>query len=183
GLLALGNQKIIISRPERYKAVLRDRCIMVSPAERQAKIERELESLAKKMKGRVILPPDLLAEVVNMTAYPVALLGQFDASYLSLPPEVLIVVLKKHQKFFPLESSRGQLLNHFIGVRNGPSEYQDDVRQGYERVVHARFADAGFFFEQDKKIPLESLASRLSEVGFHEKLGSLWDKTVRVRGL
>ncbi|MCG3205460.1 MAG: Glycine--tRNA ligase beta subunit [Elusimicrobia bacterium] len=180
-LLALGGSKINVPSPEKYKTVLQGRCILVDPEDRRTNILNQNDALAKKAKAQVVMTEEHLQEVVHLTEYPVGILGHFPEGYLKLPREVLISVLKKHQKFFPLESSKGQLVNSFIGVRNGPSEAQEAVREGYERVVNARFADAQFFYEKDSQVPLADMAPRLSGVGFHAKLGSMWDKTVRVR--
>lgn len=183
GLLALGGLKIPIARCEKYKTVLQGRCILVDPAERRKNIVNQIESLTKKIKASAIMEDSHLEEVVFLTEYPVSILGHFPEAYLKLPREILVSVLKKHQKFFPIESSKGQLTNAFIGVRNGPSESQEDVREGYERVVNARFSDAQFFYEKDSATRLEDLVQSLSGVGFHEKLGSMYDKTERVRRL
>lgn len=183
GLLSLGGLKVTISKPERYKTVLQGRCILVDPEERKKNIRSQMETISKRTKSTVIVSEDHLEEVVYLTEYPVSILGHFPEAYLSLPREILISVLKKHQKFFPMESAKGQLSNSFVGVRNGPSDSQEDVCEGYERVLNARFSDAQFFYEKDSHLSLENLAQQLTGVGFHPKLGSLWDKTVRVRKL
>jgi glycyl-tRNA synthetase beta chain len=180
GLLSLGGQKISISKPEKYKSLLQGRCILVDPEERRKNIRAQLESISKKLKATVIATDEHLDEVVFLTEFPSSIVGHFPEAYLRLPREVLVLVLKKHQKFFPIENSRGQLTNAFVGVRNGPSESQDDVRDGYERVINARFSDAKFFFEKDSQTRLDSLVDKLSGVGFHEKLGSMKDKTDRI---
>lgn len=183
GLLALGGQKINIANADKYKSTLQGRCILVSPEDRRANIEKFLDGIAKKLKATVLMDPVLMDEVIQLTEYPTAILGQFQESYLSLPKEVLVSVLKKHQKFFPIESSKGKLTNSFIGIRNGVSDQQETVREGYERVLSARLADAHFFYEHDLKTPLDTLVPKLAGVGFHEKLGSILDKTNRVTAL
>lgn len=183
GLLALGGQKISVSKPEKYKSLLQGRCILVDQEERRKNIRAQIDGIAKRLKAAAIVSDDHLEEVVYLTEYPSSILGHFPEAYLRLPREVLVTVLKKHQKFFPIESAKGQLTNSFIGVRNGPTESQDDVRDGYERVINARFADAQFFFEKDSQTPLEAIVPKLAGVGFHEKLGSMLDKTTRVQNL
>jgi glycyl-tRNA synthetase beta chain len=183
GLLALGGQRISVSKPEKYVSILQGRCILVNQDERKKQIRAELDSISKKLKAAAIASDDHIEEVVYLTEYPVSIVGSFPEKYLALPREILISVLKKHQKFFPLESSKGQLLPSFVGVRNGPSESQEQVREGYERVVNARFSDAAFFHEKDAALSFDGLVEKLSGVGFHEKLGSMYDKTVRVRSL
>ncbi|MBV9080084.1 MAG: glycine--tRNA ligase subunit beta [Elusimicrobia bacterium] len=181
GLLSLGGRKIAISRPDKYKSLLQGRCILVDPEERRKNIRGQIESISKRLRASAIVDAAHLDEVANLTEYPVSILGHFPERYLKLPREVLVTVLKKHQKFFPIESANGQLTNAFVGVRNGPSESQEAVREGYERVTNARFADAEFFFEKDSQTRLDSLVEKLKGVGFHEKLGSMHDKTQRVR--
>ncbi len=180
GLLALGGQRIAISNPDKYKSVLQGRCILVDPNDRRTNILKMLDTQAKKLKATPMIDETLLDEVIQLTEYPTAIVGQFQESYLALPKEVLVSVLKKHQKFFPIESSKGKLTNSFIGIRNGVSDQQETVRDGYERVLSARLADAHFFFEHDLNVRLEDLAPKLTGIGFHAKLGSLHDKTERV---
>lgn len=181
GLLSLGGQRIAIPKPERYKSLLQSRCILVDHRVRHDSIQRQLESIAKRVKATAVIDPMHVDEVIHLTEYPVGILGEFKESYLSLPREILVSVLRKHQKFFPIETSKGKLTPYFIGFRNGTSEHQEVVREGYERVLSARLADAQFFYEHDSKTPLETLAPKLAGVGLHAKLGTLWDKTERVQ--
>jgi glycyl-tRNA synthetase beta chain len=182
GLLALGGSKISVPTADRYRSILQGRCVLVDPEQRRKNIKSQMETLAKKLNATPVATTELLDEVVNLTEYPVALLASFKGEFLTLPKEVLISSLVKHQKFFPLEA-KGILLNHFIGVRNGPSESQETVREGYERVVAARLSDARFFYDQDSKLKLRDLAARLNEIAFIEKAGTLADKAVRVERL
>lgn len=181
GLLSLGGLKIPISKADRYKLTLQGRCILVDPEERKKNIRHQIEALTKKIKAAALVEADHLEEVANLTEYPVCILGHFPESYLKLPREILINVLKRHQRFFPIESSQGQLTNNFIGVRNGTSDSQEEVKEGYERVILARLADAEFFYEKDRRTPLEELVPKLAGVGFHEKLGTMRDKILRVQ--
>ena len=104
----------------------------------------------------------LLEQVANLVEHPVAIVGNFDPAYLDLPKEVLITCLEHHQKYFPVEqASGGKLLPHFVGIRNGMSVHQEIVREGYERVLAARLADARFFFNQDRKAPLSAKVDAL----------------------
>ncbi len=183
GLLALGGKKISIPHADRYKTMLQGRCILVNPEDRSKNIRSQMESLAKKNNAVVVIHPENLQEVINLTEYPVSIMAHFKESFLKLPREVLISSLIKHQKFFPIESNKGVLSHAFIGVRNGPSESQETVRDGYERVINARLADAQFFYEHDSKLNLEDLSKRLTEVGFIQNAGTLADKTARVQKL
>lgn len=180
GLLSLGAPRIPVSRPEKYVSLLRSRCIFVDPQERRDKIEAQLDAIGKKLKAKPIVTADHLLEVVHLTEYPTCILGHFPEAYLALPREVLVSVLRKHQKFFPLESPRRTLINAFVGVRNGPSESEAVVRDGYERVLIARLSDAKFFFTQDMGTPIASFAERLGEIAFLEKAGSMADKRDRI---
>lgn len=177
-------KKIIITQPAKYAGLLKNQCVMVEPAARQEAIRRLAEQAVKRVHGRVLMSESLLEQVSNLVEHPVAILGGFDPAYLDLPKEVLITCLEHHQKFFPVESvSGGKLLPHFIGIRNGMSLHQDIVREGYERVLAARLADARFFYNHDRKTPLSSKVDALQGVMFQEKLGNLFEKKERVKRL
>ncbi|MBN1822967.1 MAG: glycine--tRNA ligase subunit beta [Endomicrobiales bacterium] len=183
GLHALGGKKITIPSPERYKNTLRNNCVLADSGERREIIEKHVESAAKRMKGSALQDDALIDEINYLVEHPVAVTGKFDGKYLKLPREVLITCLRKKQKFFAITDASGKLTDHFIGIRNGISEHQDVVREGYERVLEARLADAAFFFEKDKKTKLSSKAEGLKSVMFQAKLGSVYDKTVRTEQL
>src|SRR5262249_15126878 len=131
------------------------------------------------------MSPALLEQVANLVEHPVAILGNFDPAYLSLPKEVLITCLEHHQKYFPVEQSagHGKLLPHFVGIRNGMSVHQEIVREGYERVLAARLADAKFFYEKDRKTDLAGRVEALRGIVFQQKLGTIFDKVERVKRL
>ena len=132
------------------------------------------------------IPEDeaLLNEVTNLVERPTALRGSFEASFLDLPREVLVAVMRKHQRYFPIvDPATGKLLPHFIVVRNGDAAHLDLVRHGNEEVLRARYTDAAFFFEADRRKPLEAFLSRLSTLTFQEKLGSVLDKVNRIERL
>jgi glycyl-tRNA synthetase len=115
--------------------------------------------------------------------HPTTFLGHFEEKYLTLPQPVLITVMKKHQRYFPLIKVDGSLLPYFIAVRNGGKEYLDMVRQGNENVLRARYADAEFFFKADTEKKLEEFLPRLSTLIFQERLGSMLDKSKRLETL
>src|SRR5581483_11882423 len=133
--------------------------------------------------GRALIGAELLDEVTALVEWPVPIVGRFEERFLSLPREVLISTLQDHQRYFPVEDDKGRLLPHFITVSNIESHDPSKVREGNERVVRPRLADAAFFWDQDRKRPLASLREALNAVTFHVKLGSLGDKTRRVRTL
>ena len=146
-------------------------------------------------KGRPVIPPELLGEVANLVEKPTSFLGNFEHDFLSLPKDVLISVMKKHQRYFPVELlalggndtsmsvGRSTLLPYFVAVRNGDSQGLDLVKQGNEHVVRARFADANFFVSEDLKHKLEDFLPRLGTLMFQKKLGSMLDKNERIEKL
>jgi glycyl-tRNA synthetase len=141
--------------------------------------------------GEVVLDPTLLSEVTNLVEAPTALRGGFDPAHLSLPREVLISVMKKHQRYFPIFSgsvahdtgTRDTLLPYFIAVRNGDHFGLERVIEGNEHVIRARFTDAAFFVREDTRRRLDEYLPRLKTLTFQTKLGSMYDKTQRLCNL
>lgn len=184
GLGPWAPKKMVISHAAKYAMSLKNQCVLVDPAARQEAIQRFADQAVKRIHGKVHMSTALLDQVTNLVEHPVAVLGNFDPAYLDLPKEVLVTCLEHHQKYFPVEeASGGKLLPHFVGIRNGMSVHQDMVREGYERVLAARLADARFFFNQDRKMPLADRVERLKGVIFQQKLGHLFDKKERVKAL
>lgn len=164
--------------PGRYVSALRDKLVLVDPEERRAALLKQLD----KATSGVDKDPDLVEETVWMTELPTAVLGSFEQRFLALPDALLSLVMKKQLKFFPVKGSKG-LVAHFVGVRDGRSEGQAQVRYGYERVLTARLTDAAFFLERDRKTALEAKLPLLERVTFQKALGSMGDKARRVAGL
>ncbi|MHB9154353.1 MAG: glycine--tRNA ligase subunit beta, partial [Endomicrobiales bacterium] len=183
GLHVLSMKKIAINLPERYLTLLRNNCVIADQDERREILDRIIESTAKRAKGSVLKDEALVEEVNYLVEHPVAVLSRFDEKYLQLPPEILVTCLRKKQKCFAMQDASGRLQNHFIGIRNGISEHQDVVREGYERVLEARLADAGFFFHKDTRTPLAGKFEKLKGVVFQQKLGTVHDKVLRVQAL
>jgi len=125
----------------------------------------------------------LLDTVVNLTEWPSAILGSFDPEFLELPEEVLVTVMRDHQKYFAIEDSGGKLLPHFLAVLNTDGDPQGIIRHGHERVLRARFNDARFFWQTDQKHPLRERTAWLKNVTFQKDLGSYYEKTLRVQRL
>ena len=146
---------------------------------RRANIRAQVEQLAAGLAGRAIVTDTLLDEVTALVEWPVALAGQFEPRFLTLPREVLISTLQEHQRYFAIENDDG-LLPWFITISNIDSPDPDVVRTGNERVVRARLADAAFFWDQDRKQPLAERRGGLDSMTFHEKLGSLGARTDRI---
>ena len=154
---------------------------MVDPEQRRTVIRQQIEALAAANAGSAAIDEDLLEEVVFLVEYPTALCGEFDPAYLALPPEAVITPMREHQRYFPVLNAEGKLLAKFITIRNGGSEHLEIVRHGNERVLRARLADAKFFYEEDKKIPLPSRLDKLKTIVFQEGLGTLYDKSFRLQ--
>ncbi len=181
GLRPLGSLALKIKSADAYAKTLRAAKIEIDFSKRGADVLKQVKKLAAKV-GGTITDEDVLTEVTNLVEHPTALLGSFDESYLELPRDVLISVMKKHQRYFPLEKN-GKLLPHFVVVRNGDNLHLDLVREGNEHVIRARFADANFFVREDVKEKLEAYRSKLSSLTFQAKLGSMLDKSERIEKL
>jgi glycyl-tRNA synthetase len=183
GLRPLGSPEIEIREADDYLRLMADNRVVVAPTERRDSIVAQVNALAAKVGGAIPNDPALLAEVANLVECPTALRGAFDEAYLELPKDVLVNVMRKHQRYFPVVNGSGELLPHFIAVRNGDDLHLAQVRHGNEEVLRARFADAAFFYEADVKKPLESYLPRLDTLTFQEKLGSVGDKVRRLEKL
>jgi glycyl-tRNA synthetase len=184
GLRPFGSPEIEVARAEDYLAVVAEHQVVADPAERRDQVHSQAASLAISVGGRIPEDAALLDEVTNLVEHPTALLGRFESEYLALPEDVLVTVMKKHQRYFPVVSAdSGELMPYFIAVRNGDDRHLDVVREGNEDVIRARFADAKFFFEKDTSQPLESFLPRLDTLTFHEQLGSMLDKSKRLEKL
>jgi glycyl-tRNA synthetase beta chain len=163
-----------------YLRLLERNSVVADQEKRKEMIVRQSEELAAPLSGTPVLEEDLLATVVHLVEYPVAVLGEFSEEYLELPEELLNAVMKGHQKYFSVKDSQGRLKNCFIVVSNTRRENSDVVKAGAERVIRARFEDARFYYRDDRKETLESRVEELGKVTFQERMGSLRDKTSRV---
>ncbi|GAB4521020.1 MAG: glycine--tRNA ligase [Anaerolineales bacterium] len=176
-----------VASPRAYFEMLNAQGIVLDVAERRALIRSQAEKLAAEVGGALPDDDDLVAEIANLVEAPVALLGAFEAEYLHLPREVLISVMRKHQRYFPLLALAGEdaktLLPYFITVCNGEKARLDLVRRGNEDVIRARFADAAFFIREDERQPLEAYLPGLQTMTFQTSLGSMGDKTRRITAL
>ena len=178
-----GSVALPIGDADSYLQALASQGILVDPGLRRQEIRRQLDQLAAQSGGRVPDDPGLLDEVTNLVEQPQALVGSFSSDYLVLPEPVLVTVMKKHQRYFPMVTDEGKLMPHFIAVRNGDMEHLDVVRRGNEKVLRARYADADYFFKIDNSKPLEDYLPRLDTLLFQEQLGSMLDKTRRIERL
>jgi len=161
----LGTREIAITTAD-YEQRLRDHYVILSAEQRPVKVD-----------------PALLETLVYITEYPTAITGSFDSQFLALPEEVLVTVMRHHQKYFSVEDGHGGLAPRFVAVMNIPSDPEGFVQRGNERVLRARFNDARFFWETDQKKTLAGRIPDLAHVTFQAKLGSYLEKTERMRAL
>jgi glycyl-tRNA synthetase beta chain len=172
-----------IASPAKYVEALKKAHVVADVAERRERIRSGAVALARTTGGEAVIEEALLDEVTALVEWPVPLLGRFDERYLELPQEVPIATLQDHQRYFPVRDAHGKLRNEFIAVANLESRDPDKVRDGNERVVRPRLADAAFFWDRDRRERLEARRPTLKNVTFQAKLGSLHDKAERVSRL
>jgi glycyl-tRNA synthetase beta chain len=183
GHRVLAAAEVKISSPSAYTSELKSNKVVVDPAERLHQIRKALDAATRTIGGaRWREDSELLNTVVNLTEYPGVILGSFDRAFLSLPEEVLVTVMRDHQKYFAVEDATGKLAPHFLAVLNTDGDHDGIIRHGNERVLRARFNDAQFFWHTDQKVPLIERVEMLRNVTFQKDLGSYWTKTERVRG-
>jgi glycyl-tRNA synthetase len=180
-----GSPELAFASADAALPLLAGHHVIVDRAARRAEIARQVATAAAQVGGTVPDDPGLLDEVTDLVEYPTALLGHFEEAYLTLPKDVLVTVMRKHQRYFPVLAPNGssRLLPYFIAVRNGGSEYLDVVRAGNEGVLRARFADAAYFYKEDSAHKLAEFTPRLSTLMFQARLGSMLDKVHRVERL
>jgi glycyl-tRNA synthetase beta chain len=166
-----------------YERKLHANGVIVRPSERREKIERELSTHAKKAGYQLHRDPELLELVGNLNEYPSVLEGDFDPEFLSLPDEILITVMRDHQKYFAVKKRSGEVAPHFLAIINLAKDPKGLVRAGHERVLRARLADARFFWESDQKCRLADYLPKLERVTYESRLGSYRDKVERIRAV
>jgi glycyl-tRNA synthetase beta chain len=169
---------------EDYEARLLENFVILQRSERESKIRRELETHARKLGGRVsglvAAQSSLLQEVPDLVEYPSVVAGHFPVEFLQLPEEVLTTTMIHHQHYFPVVDEEGRLKPAFLAVTNTQAEKPEVIARNSERVLTARLRDARFFWDEDRKAPLESRIERLSTILFHKQLGSYREKADRV---
>jgi len=167
-----------------YLASLRQSRVILNPDERRQRIEEKYKELASGESANILEDEELLETHVALSEYPTPLLGSFDSAYLKLPQEILVTVMRDHQKYFSLIDSRTKkLLPRFIAVIDQDSDPKGYIRLSHERVLRARFADAEFFWESDLKVKLEDRQTMLEKVVYQEKLGTYAEKVQRIQTL
>ncbi|MDD3053053.1 MAG: glycine--tRNA ligase subunit beta, partial [Endomicrobiaceae bacterium] len=183
GLHTLTTKPIIIDNVDNYKLTLQNNCVLVDQEERRKRIIASINEVADTISSKAILDDELIDEVNQLVEFPTAVLCKFEEKYLKLPPEVLITCMKKKQKCFAIKDAQGKLTNYFIGIRNGKSENQHIVREGYQKVVVARLSDSEFFYDNDIKKSFESSLERLKGLIFQKEIGTVYEKLSRIKNL
>lgn len=176
-------EAITINDTNDYEQLLLEAKVNVSFESRKATIRQQVEAIAEQQKATAVIEDDLLEEVASLVEWPVALTGNFDKTFLQVPSEALIATMQADQKYFHLVDNNNQLLPQFITVSNIESRRPESVIAGNERVIRPRLADAMFFYQADCKKPLAGYIDKLQSILFQKKLGTLFDKTQRVKHL
>jgi glycyl-tRNA synthetase len=180
GLRFIDPLEIAVNTPAEYFSALEAQGIILDPIVRKVAVESQINAIAATVGGEIVPDAALLTEVTHLVETPIALRGDFSANHLELPQEVLISVMKKHQRYFPIHKD-GKLLPHFVIVANKPAGMPlEAIKLGNEDVVRARFADAAYFVKEDLKTRLEDYLPALEKLTFQEKLGSMLDKSQRI---
>lgn len=176
---------LIVPTPDDYEVVLKQEGFVLADfAERREQIRAGVAELAEREAGgKAVIDEDLLDEVTALNEWPVPLMGRFEDRFLEVPAEALISSMKEHQKYFHVVAADGEMLPLFITVANIDSKDPAQVISGNEKVIRPRLSDAAFFYETDRKSRLEDRIDRLKPIVFQEKLGSIYDKSVRVAAL
>ena len=178
-------KSLIVPTPGDYEVVLKQEGYVIADfAERREQIRAGVTELAEKEAGgKAVIDEDLLDEVTALNEWPVPLMGRFEERFLEVPAEALISSMKEHQKYFHVVAADGEMLPLFITVANIQSKDPAQVVSGNEKVIRPRLSDAAFFYETDRKTKLEDRIDALKPIVFQEKLGSIYDKSVRVAAL
>ncbi len=177
-------EPLTIRSPDSYARQLREEGFVVADFdERRREIESQTATEAARLGGEAVLDDALLDEVTALVEWPVAIVGSFEERFLEVPPEALISSMQGHQRYFPVRDAAGRLMPRFITIANLASRDPAEVARGNERVIRPRLADADFFWHRDRRIPLSERIDSLKEIVFQQKLGSLYDKAVRVAAL
>ncbi|MBE9158676.1 glycine--tRNA ligase subunit beta [Nodosilinea sp. LEGE 06152] len=171
-----------LRRAQDYVEALRNARVEIDPAARRLLIERQVETAAKSVEAVPMISAALLDEVTNLVEWPTAVVGKFDAEFLELPPEVAIIEMESHQRYFPLkQASDGlALMPYFVTISNGDPSKDAIIAEGNARVIRARLSDGKFFFDADRAQPLDAFVAKLETVTFEEQLGSMAAKVKRI---
>ncbi|HEX7078817.1 MAG TPA: glycine--tRNA ligase subunit beta [Candidatus Eisenbacteria bacterium] len=169
-----------VGKPGGYVGLLRERVVMVDRSERLRTIRDELARAGASIGGAPVEDPELLEEVADLVEWPEAVVGSFDASYLALPRPVIVTAMRAHQRYFAVEAKDGSLLPSFVMIRSGRGEGAAEIRRGTQAVLRARLEDARFYWDNDRKGGLEAKVEALRGIVWHERLGTVHDRTMRI---
>ena len=183
GSVSARSSGTIIPNASVYRTLLEKQGVVVDPGRRRSLIEEQLQGLARKAKAELRMDHELLEQATYAVEYPSVILGEFDARYLKLPPDIIETAMREHQGFFTLRNQQGGLLPQFLAVTNIRPRDPSLIRKGNERVLAARLSDAAFYFTEDQKTKLADRVEKLNSVVFHQKLGTLYQKTQRLIAL
>jgi glycyl-tRNA synthetase beta chain len=179
----LGEKEIPVTGAADFEAKLKKSFVLFRPEVRRKKIETELRSLPSRKSLKAHEDSGLLDIVTYLNEYPSVIMGDFDPAFLDLPDEILITVMRGHQKYFAVENRGGDIVSNFLAVINLPGDSKGFIRKGHERVIRARFADAQFFWQADQKLPLAEYLPKLASVTYERRLGTYGAKVERMRSL
>ena len=175
--------KIRIDHSDQYVEALRSACVLADSSERRTQVADQVRRTASALGGKIIEDAELVDIVNNLVEFPAVSAGKFEAKYLEVPDVVLITAMRKHQKYFAVVDADQRLLPCFIAVNNTPARNMDLVARGHERVLRARLEDARFFFQSDLADSMDQWKEKLNGVLFQARLGTMYEKTKRVRQL
>ncbi len=176
-----GNGEVRLDEPKRYEEVLEENYVIPDPDRRKEKMEAQFLEVSNDIDASMASEEGFLELLSNTLEYPTIVSGNFPEEFLNLPDELLFKTLTGEARLIPLIDSTGEPISNFVGYRDGPSDETGKVRRGYESVINARLRDSKFFFSHDREQPLEEYLEELKTVTFQEKLGSIYDKVVRMR--
>ncbi len=183
GHRTLGHEIVEIPNANAYLKTMEDEFVIVDQDKRKSMILNQIEDLFNGTDEYYQEDQSLLNEIIYLVEYPTVLKGVFDEKFMALPNELIITPMKEHQRYFPVLKKNGELVNAFVTVRNGNREHLDIVTAGNLNVLRARLADAEFFYEEDLKKGLESGTEKIKNIIFQEKLGTIYDKTLRLKDI
>ena len=183
GHRVLGPGEHVVAEPAVYEQVLEEAGVLSEERRRAVIAEGIARVEAERSGAHVDTPKKVLDEVVNLCEWPTVLVGRFDEEFLAVPHEIICESMLSNQRYFPIYDASGALTREFVVVANGRPECAETIIDGNERVVRARLYDAKFFYDEDLKVSLEEFRSRLAEVAFQEKLGSVLAKSERIEDL
>lgn len=166
-----------------YIEKLEERYVIVNQHRRRELVAKLATEAAATVGGKPVLDDELVETVASLVEYPTVVCGCFEQEYLSLPRDVIMTPMRKHQRYFPVIDNAGKLLPHFVAISNMKAKDMDLIREGNERVLRARLKDAAFFFKEDRKVGLHERVPQLKGITFQERLGTMAEKVERLTQL